>query len=275
MNRHVFMILTLFSVLFFGGFSQKVMAKDAIPAHDSFDITSKALGEKRVISVWKPSNYDQVDQRFPVLYMPDGGIDEDFPHIANTISELVERGVIAPLLVVGIKNTDRYHDLTAPSKVAQDLEWLPTSGGSEAFRTFIRDELIPEVETRYRVTAQRAIVGESLAGLFVMECFLREPGLFETHVAMDPSLWWNAQKLVGEAEQALANLPEGQFTLWFAGSDAKDIYIHTTTLEKTLKKHAPKHLKWMYSPQPNEQHKTIFRATKEQAFSWALWRSEP
>ena len=42
-------------------------------------------------------------------------------------------------------------------------------------------------------------MGESLAGLFVMETFLLEQDLFDTYIAIDPSLWWNNQKLASSA----------------------------------------------------------------------------
>ena len=59
------------------------------------------------------------------------------------------------------------------------------------------------IDARYATTGERAIVGESLAGLFVVETFLREPELFDTYVAFDPSLWWNDAGLVTGARHKL------------------------------------------------------------------------
>jgi uncharacterized protein len=47
---------------------------------------------------------------------------------------------------------------------------------------------MPAIDARYRSTRERAIVGESLAGLFVVETLLRESTLFDHYVAFDPSL---------------------------------------------------------------------------------------
>jgi len=96
-----------------------------------------------------------------------------------------------PFILVGIENTARRRDLTGPTTSAEDKKIAPKVGGSAAFRQFIREELIPTVKQRYRTTAETAIVGESLAGLFVVETLLLEPGLFDTYLAFDPSLWWN------------------------------------------------------------------------------------
>ncbi len=63
---------------------------DPIPAHKTFILNSKHLNENRVINVWTPSEYQLSNDSLPVLYMPDGGIKEDFPHIANTLAALIK-----------------------------------------------------------------------------------------------------------------------------------------------------------------------------------------
>ena len=106
------------------------------------------------------------------MYIADGGIiDEDFPHIANTIAELMKTKKIPPIILVGIANTQRRRDLTGPTEVAKDKEIAPIVGGSEKFRAFIKEELFPEINKRYRTTNEKSIIGESLSGLFVVETF--------------------------------------------------------------------------------------------------------
>ena len=104
--------------------------------------------------------------------MPDGGVHEDFPHIANTLAELLAAKKIPPFILAGIENTQRRRDLTGSPKVAKDKEIAPVVGESEKFLLFIQDELIPEINKRYRTTSTKGITGESLAGLFVTETFL-------------------------------------------------------------------------------------------------------
>ena len=67
---------------------------DPVPPHETFTLESQAVGETRVVCVWTPPSYAQSDAAYPVLYMPDGGVREDFPHIANTIADLMARGDI-------------------------------------------------------------------------------------------------------------------------------------------------------------------------------------
>ena len=88
---------------------------DSMPAHETINIDSKILGEIRVINVWTPSTYQNSNEPLPVLYMPDGGEKEDFPHIANTLAELIAAKKIPPTILVGIENTQRRRDLTGPT----------------------------------------------------------------------------------------------------------------------------------------------------------------
>lgn len=56
---------------------------------ETFTIESKILNETRRINVYLPAGFaDNKDARFPVLYMPDGGIAEDFLHVAGLEPEL-------------------------------------------------------------------------------------------------------------------------------------------------------------------------------------------
>ena len=243
---------------------------DPIPVHETFTISSKVVNEKRTINVWLPENYKTSTDTLDVLYMLDGGIKEDFPHIANTLAELIQAKKIKPIILVGIENTERRRDLTPPTNVATDKEIAPVVGHSAIFRQFIQEELIPEVNTKYRTTAKKGIIGESVAGLFIAETFLTSPELFDFYIAFDPSLWWNDTQLLKDAPNHLKSFPTTAKTFWFAGSSAEDIFENTNKLAEVLKSNALSNLKWNYSPEKKEEHHTIFRATKEKALVWTL-----
>lgn len=254
----------------FVGCNNSKLSTDPIPQHDTFEIQSSSVEETRVICIWLPPEYHGSENSFPVLYMPDGGIGEDFPHIANTLAKLVAAESIPPTILVGIENTERRRDLTGPSVVASDEKIAPLSDGSSKFRQFIADELIPEVNRRYRTTDQRSIIGESAAGLFVVETLFLQPEMFDSYMAFDPAIYWNDNDLVRNAAEHLKKLPDSTIRFWFSGSEAGDIQPHTRELDSILKNCAPDSLEWKYSDQPDEKHNTIFRATKETAIIWAL-----
>jgi predicted alpha/beta superfamily hydrolase len=234
---------------------------------DTFTIDSKILGESRRINVYPPPGYGESrDARVPVLYMPDGGMAEDFLHVAGLLQVSVGNGTMRPFLLVGIENTQRRRDMTGPTENEDDKKIAPRVGGSAAFRRFIRDELMPQVKGRYRTTNETAIVGESLAGLFVVETFFLEPDLFDTYIAIDPSLWWNKQKLVHDAAERLHARPRLEKTLYFASSDEKEIADIAQRFAEVLGKHAPSRIRWHYEKMPEEKHSTIYHPAALKAF---------
>ena len=246
-----------------------LQATDSIPRYDSLSVTSHALNEARRINVHLPQGYNASSStRYPVLYMPDGGIDEDFPHVVNTVDSLIALGEIRPVIVVGVPNTERRRDLTGPTSVHSDSAIAPHVGGSAAFRQFFRDELIPEIDKRYRTTPERGIIGESLAGLFVVETFLREPRLFDHYIAFDPSLWWNHGALVDSAPALLASTVNGSVTHRSARHmPSRTLYVAQSRDDRddqadrfVAALRGGGGFAWTYVSRPDLTHPTVFRA---------------
>lgn len=233
---------------------------------ETFTINSKALGETRRINVYLPPGYTKSSkQSFPVLYMPDGGIAEDFLHVAGLVQVSVGNETMRPFLLVGIENTERRRDMTGPTENENDKKIAPRVGGSSTFRKFIRNELMPQIKMRYRATDETAIVGESLAGLFVVETFLIEPDLFDTYIAFDPSFWWNNQKLINGAAEQLRARPKLEKKLYFvsSGEDTAEI---TQRFAETLVRNAAPGVRWHYEKMPDEKHSTIYHPAALKAF---------
>ena len=232
---------------------------------DTFTIESKPLGETRRINVFLPPGYaEAAEKRFPVLYMPDGGIAEDFLHVAGLVQVGVGNGTMRPFVLVGIENIERRRDMTGPTESAEDKKIAPRVGGSEAFRKFVREELMPEVKARYRTTDETAVVGESLAGLWVIETLLLEPNLFDTYIAFDPSLWWNDEHLLKIAPEQLGKAAKREKTLYFAASS--DAVAVEQRFADILTQSAPAGIKWHYEPMPEEKHATIYHPAALRAF---------
>ncbi len=242
---------------------------------ETFTIESRVMGETRRINVYAPPGYaESADIRLPVLYMPDGGMAEDFLHVAGLVQVSVGNGTMRPFLLVGIENTQRRRDMTGPTEVARDRAIAPRVGGSHEFRRFIRTELMPRVKSRYRTTDETAIVGESLAGLFVVETLFLEPDLFDTYIAFDPSLWWNARRLVSRAGERLRTRALAGKTLYIASSSEKEIADDAAMLAEALRSNPAAALRWHYERMPEEQHSTIYHPAALRAFR-ALFKPAP
>ena len=251
--------------------AQNASSASALTIGQTFTLNSRVLGETRRINVYLPAGYtEQGTEKLPVLYMPDGGIQEDFLHVAGLMQVLVGNGTMRPFLLVGIENTERRRDLTGPTTNAKDKQIAPRVGGSVAFRQFLRTELMPEIKRRYRTTEEKAIVGESLAGLFVVETLLLEPDLFDTYLAFDPSLWWNSELLVQQTPAKLVAYKGAPKTLFLATSNEPEIVAATGRLARALQAPANRAISWHYEPMPQETHQTIYHPAALQAFRTVL-----
>jgi predicted alpha/beta superfamily hydrolase len=225
---------------------------------ETFTLASKVMGETRRLNVYLPPVYrDSASIRLPVLYMPDGGLAEDFLHVAGLVQVLVGNGGMRPFILVGIENTQRRRDLTGPTTNADDKKIAPRVGGSATFRQFIRRELMPAVRQRYRTTAETALIGESLAGLFTVETLLLEPDLFDTYLAFDASLWWNNGELARQATKAFPAYHGPAKTLYLATSIHGDTAA-TRKLAAALRGPAQRSITAYYEPMPAETHATIY-----------------
>jgi predicted alpha/beta superfamily hydrolase len=231
---------------------------------ETFQLDSKILGERRVINVYLPPACSQGAARCPVLYMPDGGMDEDFPHILGSLDVSIKNRIIRPVILVGIANTERRRDLVGPTTVAEEQKAAPHAGGAPRFRRFLREELKPAIAARYRVASDSAIIGESLAGLFVLETLLVEPDLFDRYIAVDPSGWWNQQAVVRSAAARFAAWSASPRTLYLAFAEENATYGGADVLLDALRTARPAGLTWRYEALP-EHHDTIFPVAALQA----------
>ena len=231
---------------------------------ETFTIESKVLGETRRINVYRPPSWDEAEGAArPVLYMPDGGIAEDFLHIAGLMQVSTGNGTMRPFLLVGVENTERRRDMTGPTTSAEDRKIAPRVGRSAAFRDFFRTELMPAITARYRTTGETAIVGESLAGLFVVETLLVEPSLFDTYIAFDPSVWWNNGKLVEDAPE-LVRAAAGKKNVYLASGADAGIDDRLRKLTGAFAKQPG--ITWQYHAMPDEKHATIYHPAALKAF---------
>ena len=237
----------------------------------SYTIPSVVLGEPRTINVYVPPSYATGSRRYRVLYMLDGGEAQDFHHISGLAQLATISGATEEFIVVGIETRQRRRELTARSADPRYTKEWPEHGASSLFRRHIAEEVIPFVESRWRLDGESALIGESLAGLFVVETLLRSPGMFDRYVAIDPSLWWDSRALAREAPALLARHDGGRRTLWLtSGDEPGTMQDGMNRLVEALKTRAPAGLEWSYAPRPDETHASIYHPAALDALR-SLW----
>lgn len=160
---------------------------------------SSILGEDRALNVYLPSSYHpDSSTTYPVLYVLDGGLDEDFLHISGLtqFGSMPWIQLLPEHIVVGIVNVDRKRDFTYPSTVEEDVRDFPTTGKSAPFIQFIKEEVQPLINKTYPTHQQNTLIGQSLGGLLATQILLEQPELFDQYIIVSPSLWWDAGKLL-------------------------------------------------------------------------------
>ena len=176
-------------------------AEEPIIVGSQTSIRSEILDEERPLMISLPAAYRDGESRFPVLYLLDPST--RFHHTTGTLRTLARIGHLPEMIVVGVENTDRTRDL-APEWTRAEIEddmraTVERAGGADRFLQFLEDELIPHVESTYRTSPFRVLVGHSFGGLFVVHTLNQRPELFQALLAISPSLWWDDGAIVDRA----------------------------------------------------------------------------
>lgn len=174
-------LLFIFLVVLFGSCKQqphKKETKEFILGYID-NVHSEMLNEDRFLNIYLPDDYDK-DTKYPVIYLLDGSADEDFIHIVGIVQyntfPWVDR--VPKSIVVGIANTNRKRNFTSLSSRDADKKMIPDNGGSEKFISFIEKELQPYIDTKYKTSDSKTIIGQSLGGLLATEILFTKPQLF-------------------------------------------------------------------------------------------------
>lgn len=230
------------------------MAQQPITIGEVRTLHSTVLGEDRILNIAWPADHQPGDTvRYPVIYLLDGTMDDDFLHVAGAL-QFAAFGWVGwqrPSIVVGIANVDRKRDFTFPTTVAADKEQFPTTGGSQAFINFLAQELIPFVDAQYHTTKDRLLIGQSLGGLLAAEVLFERPELFQRYLIVSPSIWWDNGSLLARKAAFLTHPERAPAEVFIAvgkegrrmESDARKLYarVRKSRAIRSGFGHLPKH----------------------------------
>src|SRR5687767_4679970 len=155
-----------------------------------YPIKSAKLGETRTIYVVPPQDAENATRHAVLVILDAEDGFQSAAAVAN-IAFLANRREIPPLILVGVPNgKDRTHDLT-PRPSRQTARSHRTAGGAATMSSFIVDEVLPLVRSRYRTLPTTLLAGHSFGGLFAVHVAATRPDVFDGVIAMSPALWWN------------------------------------------------------------------------------------
>jgi uncharacterized protein len=273
----------LFSFLFVAlTFCIKAQTENKIVLGTIDSINSGILHEQRKVWVYVPNSQPNdiyAKRRYPVVYLLDG--DAHFYSVAGMIQQLssVNGNTICPeMIIVGIPNTNRTRDLT-PTYVNSDLPSVDSntrknSGGGEQFISFIEKELMPHIDSLYPTEPYRVFIGHSLGGLTVMNTLIHHTNLFNSYIAIDPSMWWDNQKLLKESNSffsqkkftgktlflVVANTMRPGMDTLHVVSDTAGATIHIRSilrLANVLKSNSNNGLRWSWKYYNEDDHGSV------------------
>jgi predicted alpha/beta superfamily hydrolase len=153
--------------------------------------------------VWVPAGYDdpaEAETRYPVLYLNDGqnvfdtatALFGDAEWRADeVVDSLIAAGRIPPLIVVGIDDAGRsgraHEYLPYPDEYLDPPEPDPRG---DLYAAFLRDEVFPLVDGRYRTRKDaRTLGGSSYGALVMLYVAATAPDLASSLLLESPSLY--------------------------------------------------------------------------------------
>jgi predicted alpha/beta superfamily hydrolase len=162
-----------------------------LPGTQLRTLHSAATGRDYDIQVSLPADYARnPTAHYPVLYVLDG--QWDFELMLSVQGGLVYDRWTPQIIIVGITWSGanaNYDSLRAMDLTPAATRRLPGSGAAPQFLTFIKDQLIPFVETTWRADPRRRVLmGSSFAGLCTLYALFTDPGVFAGYIAGSPSV---------------------------------------------------------------------------------------
>lgn len=161
-------------------------------------------------------------------------------------------GLIPGLIVVGVVNTDRGRDLS-PVQIAD----IPNSGGGERFLRFLREELLPFVDARYRTSRYRLLFGHCLAGTFALHTLLHHPDAFEATLASSPYVDFDQVTFHKAAAERLAAFSTAGRALYLSVGDEPDFKPGFERVRGMLQARAPQGLRWEAQALAERSHEAV------------------
>lgn len=215
-----------------------------IPRTEIRSFYSKVLDQEMVLFIKIPVTYKTNTQKvYPCWYVTDANL--SFAMIAEMANFFEVPVIVEPeIFVVGIgyKINDmgdwgawRTRDLTPTNVPSSDTYWAELfskfagrqlevkTGGSVKFLECIEKEVLPFMESNYRVSATgRGLGGYSYGGLFSLYVLFKQPELFSIYYAGSPSIRYDKGILYKYENEYAATHNDLNATLFMTAGGAED-----------------------------------------------------
>jgi len=157
---------------------------------ESLKMESKLLDYEVEYSIYLPPDYETSSRSYPIVYLLHGYTDDEtgwtqFGEVKRLVDEAINSGEIPPMIIA-----------MPDGKVTW---YMNDHAGTEPWEDMFVQELIPHVESEYRVRARRefrAISGLSMGGFGSLRLSMAHPELFVACAAYSSAVW-TAEEFAG------------------------------------------------------------------------------
>jgi len=241
-NKNMFKFYTsIVKALLFFLVSGVLFAPSANAQQDNFSFKSKIFQETREIVVHLPKNYNpESKEGYPVFYMLDA--DQETDEIAaQPADDLPE------VIVIAIHNVRRGMDFL-PHHSSNKKDGKQVFGNGGKFLSFIKDELIPLVNTKFRTNGRQFFHGHSWAGQFVMYALSESPELFDGFFITSPSIGRYGDKTFENLKRVFNQQLDFPAFVYVSvgGNERPRLKTDYDRLTNLLKQHLPAQVKLTY-----------------------------
>ncbi len=220
--------ILLFLAISTGSFAQTGSIKESVK------IKSALMGKEMKYNIYLPADYDKTNRSYPVLYLLHGYSDDE--------TGWTQFGAAQRIADQSINNGD------APAMIivmpdAGVTFYINNFDGKEKYEDYFVTELIPHIESTYRVRAKkefRAVAGLSMGGYGTMLLATKHPDLFAAAAPLSAVFWTDdeisnmpAERWDGLLAGLFGKSAPGKSRLndhWYKNSILK--IVETTPLEK-------------------------------------------
>ena len=152
---------------------------------------------KRPVLIYTPEAYDEgIETDYDVIYVFDSQSRSNFDMVQSLLHYAIQqprndRGYI----VVGVTSPNHWE-----IEYNRNNDFLPTPqhwsmtspycGSVDKFKQFLKEELMPYIDSNYRTSGRNAGIGHSLGASFVIDAMTQDD-MFDDIIAISPNMVWD------------------------------------------------------------------------------------
>jgi enterochelin esterase-like enzyme len=181
---------------------------------DTASFTGPAPGRRTTVYVYVPPGYRSLTDRYPVLYVTDGGEYLSRANMNVVLDNLIAQGEIVPLIAVFLEPRSDPADARTNTRMGDYAL-------NDSFIEALSGNLRPFLLKRYRMLEgprNTAIMGASMGGLIATYAAFTHPETFGLCAAQSPSYQWKNDTLI----TMLRSAPVKDFRMYLSTGTIRD-----------------------------------------------------